>query len=59
MRVEEMKTVLVVETDLSLNSLSDEYDKSAVDSLLHTVSEFLAANKHIDSADIERIRQAI
>jgi len=56
MRVDEMKTVLVVETDLSLNASSEDYNKAAVTSLLQSVSDFLATNKHIDSADIERIR---
>ena len=59
MRVEEMKTVLVVETDLSLNAVSEDYNKDTVDSLLQSIAEFHGANKHIDSADIERIRQAV
>ena len=50
-----MKTVLVVETDLVLNAQDNDFDGDAVSSLLAKVQEYLAANLHIDSADIEPI----
>ncbi len=50
-----MKTVLVVETDLVLNAQDHDFDSDAVSSLLAKVQEYLAANRHIDSADIEPI----
>ena len=50
-----METVLVVETDLVLNAQDNDFDSDAVSSLLAKVQEYLAANQHIDSADIEPI----
>jgi hypothetical protein len=50
-----MKTVLVVETDLVLNAQDHDFDSDAVSSLLAKVQEYLMANQHIDSADIEPI----
>jgi hypothetical protein len=50
-----MKTVLVVETDLVLNAQDNDFDGDAVSSLLAKVQEYLAANLHIDSADIKPI----
>ena len=50
-----MKTVLVVQTDLVLNAQDHDFDRDAVSSLLAKVQGYLAANQHIDSADIEPI----
>jgi hypothetical protein len=50
-----MNTVLVVETDLVLNAQDNDFDDDAAGSLLAKVQEYLAANQHIDSADIEPI----
>ena len=54
----EIKTVLVVETDLMLDENDKGYDRAALTEMLDALAEFLARNKHIDSADIERIRPA-
>ncbi len=50
-----MHTVLVVETDLVLNAQDPDFEAEAVRSLATAVQEYLAANEHIDSADIEPI----
>ena len=50
-----LKSVLVVETDLVLNAQDPDFDSDAVGSLFAKVQEYLAANIHIDSADIEPI----
>jgi hypothetical protein len=50
-----MKTVLMVETDLGLNTQDPDFDGDAVNSLLTMVQEYLGANGHIDCADIEPI----
>jgi hypothetical protein len=50
---EAMKTILVVKTDLVLNAHDPDFDGDAVGSLIAKVQEYLAANVHIDSADIE------
>ena len=57
-RVGEIKTVLVVETDLMLDENDKGYDRAALTEMLNALAEFLARNKHIDSADIERVRPA-
>ena len=50
-----METVLKIETDLVLNAHDPDFDGDAVRGLLARVQEYLGANRHIASANIEPI----
>ena len=50
-------TVLRIETDLSLNAEGPDYQKDAVDSLTAAAVAYLREHRHIDSIEIDQIRQ--
>lgn len=56
-RNDDLRTVLIVETDLSLNRDAPDYDEVAANDLFAAVVEFVKANAAtIDEADIVPIR---
>ena len=51
--VNDLKTVVVVETNLNLDTQHPDYDDQAMTSLLEVVRRFLAQNKgHVDAMRI-------
>ncbi len=50
-------TVLMIQTDLSLNAEDPNYQKDAVDSLIAAAVEFVGKDSHIDTIEIEQLRQ--
>jgi hypothetical protein len=51
----EMKTILVVETDLALTPEDPGFDLQAFDSLVDAIREYLKTHDYVDSADIQHI----
>jgi hypothetical protein len=50
-------TVLMIETDLCLNADAPNYQKNAVDSLVATAVAYVGDHPHIDTIEIEQLRQ--
>jgi hypothetical protein len=50
-------TVLMIETDLCLNADAPNYQKNAVDSLVATAVAYFGDHPHIDTIEIEQLRQ--
>jgi hypothetical protein len=50
-------TVLMIETDLSLNADALDYQKNAVDSLVAAAVAYIGNHPHIDTIEIEQLRQ--
>jgi len=50
-------TVLMIETDLSLNAEDPNYRKDAVDSLAAAAVAYVGDHPHIDAIEIEQLRQ--
>lgn len=50
-------TVLMIETDLTLNAKDPNYRKDSVDNLVAAATAFVGKNPHIDTIEIEQIRQ--
>jgi predicted RNA-binding protein with EMAP domain len=50
-------TLLMIETDLSLNAEDPNYRKDAVDSLVGAAVAYVGHHPHIDTIEIEQIRQ--
>ena len=44
--------VLVIETDLSLDSRSSDYDSKAINDLIETARAYTASNPHLDQFQI-------
>lgn len=52
-------TVLMIETDLSLNAQDPNYRKDAVDGLVATAVAYIGDHPHIDTIEIEQLRQGV
>ncbi len=50
-------TILMIETDLSLNAEDPNHQKDAVDSLIAAAVAYVGEHRHIDSIEIEQLRQ--
>jgi len=50
-------TILMVETDLSLNAEDPNYQKDAVDRLTAAAVAYVGDHPHIDTIEIEQLRQ--
>ena len=50
-------TVLMIETDLSLNAEDPNYRKDAVDRLVAAAVAYVGDHPHIDTIEIEQLRQ--
>ena len=50
-------TILMIETDLSLNAEDPNYQKDNVDSLVAAAVAYVGEHQHIDSIEIEQLRQ--
>ncbi len=50
-------TILMIETDLSLNTEDPNYQKDNVDSLVAAAVAYVGEHQHIDSIEIEQLRQ--
>ena len=50
-------TILMIETDLSLNAEDPNYQKDNVDSLVAAAVAYVGEHRHIDSIEIEQLRQ--
>jgi hypothetical protein len=50
-------TVLMVETDLNLNAKDSNYRKDSIDSLVAAAVAYVRDHPHIDTIEIEQIRQ--
>ncbi len=49
--------ILTIETELSLNTDDPNYQEDAVDSLAAASVAYIGEHRHIDSIEIEQIRQ--
>ncbi|MCK5549927.1 MAG: hypothetical protein KAI41_05300 [Hyphomicrobiaceae bacterium] len=49
--------ILTIETDLSLNAEDPNYQKDNVDSLVAAAVAYVGEHQHIDSIEIEQLRQ--
>ena len=49
--------ILTIETDLSLNVEDPNYQKDNVDSLVAAAVAYVGEHQHIDSIEIEQLRQ--
>lgn len=50
-------TVLMIETDLTLNAKDPNYRKESIDNLVAAAVAYVGKNPHIDTIEIEQIRQ--
>ncbi len=50
-------TILMIETDLSLNAEDPNYQKDSVDSLVAAAVAYVGEHPHIDNIEIEQLRQ--
>jgi len=50
-------TILMIETDLSLNAEDPNYQKDNVDSLVAAAVAYVGEHRHIDSIEIKQLRQ--
>jgi hypothetical protein len=50
-------TILMIETDLSLNAEDPNYQKDNVDSLVAAAVAYVGEHPHIDNIEIEQFRQ--
>ena len=50
-------TILMIETDLSLNAEDPNYQKDNVDSLVAAAVAYVGEHPHIDNIEIEQLRQ--
>jgi hypothetical protein len=50
-------TVLMIETDLTLNAKNPNYRKDFIDNLVAAAVAYVGKNPHIDTIEIEQVRQ--
>jgi hypothetical protein len=50
-------TVLMIETDLNLNAKDSNYRKDSIDSLVAAAVAYVGDHPHIDTIEIEQMRQ--